>query len=543
MLTSLKSFFLTKSAALALFLAIAGTAVTPSPVLAQDSEPVALGHAGARTFYLSGDSLHILDHDARTWSAHAVPAADTLFHPNGQPAWYSSAVDAEARRIWIWDRSVGPTLTINLDDPSRQQAVWRLSSHVQFDHAGGLDPGTGWPLAFSGYGYYRAKDYILTYDAELQTWVELPVAQGAGVSEDTGAAERAASESTTSTATPAPRMHAVMATAFSDSLIAIVGGTVNEGTDPIPHYSQPAEDTWVLNLASERWTRVPFEPWMECHVRYAAEQTGQLPGSRRTGAAYFWMTELCPLDPEREHLRNSVIEWRPLEGRLRPVASFGRVPEPQKLTMIDVPAAGTGRTALDARSTAVSASTTDSVRVGVLNRKATSDMFGADLIVMSAPIDTSAGWTALAELPEERRVSLIVWMLLGLATVGGGIYFALRAMREKRSATVYAEQERLEIARGRTRTSSALQPHVRLLLESLANVRKENDLIDPDDLLDHFEERYSDLESARAMRNKAYNEVNELAENVVGRPLIERIQREDDRRRYMYRLLMPVRVR
>lgn len=452
---------------------------------------LSLGASGSATWYLRPDSVVGFDFaTGRRWG-RSVPNILSLFATDARPSSNSVAVEPGGNWAWIWDGSVGSVYRLSLQD-SVLLDYSRLSSRTQFKHAGGLHPQTHRPLAFSGYGYYRAKEFLLTFDDSLDTWRELPLLPGRA---------------------PLPRMGGVMVSGWDSAHVAVVGGTVaRPGVHP-PEYTLDVDDVWILNLYSGRWKEVNSPGGLACVVRGTEHKLGHVPVDPTRGVALLYARTGCR---QEELPAQAVLEWNPATGEVK---GLGSIP----LTL----PVGAFLAAMYPSSDSVSTvfwEPRDDTDLGSWRQWRFSAAYGGPNAV--------AGWNPWAWLGP---------LMVVATALGIGLF---RRRRSPAPAEAGEPLVRIECRQG---GSIAVGPvgELRVDLSTSASILcrflSESDdgpgsLLDSDKLEDHFLEHYPDPDSSRVVRNRAIDELNKIAREVLGNDLIVRKRKFDDARRYDYRL-------
>ena len=88
---------------------------------------------------------------------------------NATPGLGTIALEPGGEYAWVWDRSVGSVARIGVGRDTSRTYYFSSSTQSQFDHAAGLHPVSRTPIAFGGYGHYRAKDFLLMFSPQLDS--------------------------------------------------------------------------------------------------------------------------------------------------------------------------------------------------------------------------------------------------------------------------------------------------------------------------------------------------------------------------------------
>ncbi|MEQ9105095.1 MAG: hypothetical protein RIE53_10380 [Rhodothermales bacterium] len=473
--------------------------VLSQPVVPLGTEVTEVGAYRELSLFIAAGDLIIFDSDSRQWTGHDLSIPNGYLSENAHPAWYSSAVNLSTDEIWLWDRSVGATVKVLVSDSLYVDFRPRRSSQTQFEHAGGLNPHTGSPIAFSGYGYYRAKDFVVEFDPELNTWREISVIEGP---------------------TPSPRMGGVSGFGFSDSLFVVVGGKQQVRNSNPPIYSDPVQDAWALDLDRKKWTRLPFEPWLECHIESTARNLGQLPADRARSSLLFLITELCHVPSGNVSLINNVVEWRPADGVLRSIGILDRIPQPQKLAQLHHTVG------------------LDSIRLGFLAKDSSVPFVDWDYTEVRVPRVDDGEWLRLSPPPKTLGKTWVVVSVGLLLLIPFTTYVYKKRRRTKTHISV--KRDSLYVHVDDVTYVNPIPQYVQVVLSVVAEQATDSDQIDVEHLDNMLLQWYPDPESARTMRNKAFTELNDIALRLTGREFILRSRREDDGRRFYYRVVVPV---
>ena len=279
--------------------------------------------SGSRSLILVDDSLWVIDAERlHGWNAGRPDWQDS-FDEKTLPFVNSGAWDAENRVFWLWDFSVGST--IKLSEAGEVLAFSpRRSSHVQYQHAGGLHPLEREPIAYGGYGYYRAKDYLLHYSERSDNWEEVPFA----------------GES------PRERTGALMISGIDTSKVVVAGGYISEEQSHPPAYNVKALEAWSFDFTSGSWAQLPYDSWLTCPLETTQMQMGDVPV--HDGWALLFWPEDCALPFEVEYsVRNAVAMWNPLSGEVRLVGAIEGLPNPYRVAGLFVGEDGVLRVAVN----------------------------------------------------------------------------------------------------------------------------------------------------------------------------------------------------
>lgn len=440
-----------------------------------------LASSGDRSLRLMGDSL---------WLINAV---DLTARNLGRPTWFdafdektlpyvnSGSWDAETDMIWLWDYSVGSTIhmtgTGDLVSFSPRRSSW-----VQFQHAGGLHPIDGTPLAYGGYGYYRAKEFMVNYSPSADNWNEVPFAN----------------------APPPARLNAIMISGIDSTRIVIAGGDVSEAGVYPPANNIAAGDAWSFDFSTMQWQQLPFEEWVLCSMTFTRSQLGDIPV--RDGRALLFSPEYCPFPWSFEPpVRTAILSWEPLTGEASILGSVEDLPNPYRIMGLYLDESGSPQIAVT--------SGTDETYVGPLLRGSIRPL-EANSLRLAAPPRFPAWWWSIA---------LMVALLSAT-----GVQMTRRFVIE-----VDASQGRVVFRKGFTRHITSPSPSVAQLAAAFAT-QPTSRRFSADFVGEHFDALIADPDAARVAKNRALNDLNELSRQIGLGEVVQRVRNSSDKRKFDY---------
>lgn len=449
----------------------------PSASVSAQVRPLA--SSGERTLILISDSLWIIDGATAKARNAGRPTWIDAFEPTTLPNANSGAWDPQENVFWLWDYSVGSTIKLS---PEGEVLAFspRRSSHVQYQHAGGLHPISRTPVAYGGYGYYRTKEFMVSYSPEADTWLEVPYP-----------------------APPQARTNSVMISGLDDRHIVVVGGQVaRPGTFP-PLYNLPADEALAFDFLSSTWRKLRYDPWMMCPVEHTRNNLGDVPTWQ--GKALLLWPEYCALPfATGSPSKISVVTWNPFSGEVALLGSVEDLPSPHRLVALF----------MDETATPV-----------VIVSRGTMDS-GAPLLQRGTIVAQSATLRL-------SRAAGIPWTWLTLLLSASGLAWVVILRSRRVSIQVHVGVGRLTFQKGLHRHSVSPSPSVVQLCAVLAS-RTGGRHIPAEVIGDHFDRMSTDPDAARVAKNRALNDLNELSAGLGFGFVIERVRSSADRRKFDY---------
>jgi hypothetical protein len=127
---------------------------------------------------------------------------------------------------------------------------------------------------------------------------------------------------------------------------------------------------------------------------------------------------------------------------------------------------------------------------------------------------------------------LVLWLLLRRRRVSG-----------QTEVRMGAEAAPVFVRCGHRARSRPLSPNAHRLLAALLHRRiSPGDILPAERLGELFDDLYADPDSARVAKNRAVDELNQLFAQVCGRPVLERVRRTDDARRFDWKVVANLRA-
>jgi hypothetical protein len=466
---------------------------------------VALGGYDGAFWFAHGDTLFAIELPGDSVSIRR-PIGDVLevFEEPYGPRWFSSSIDRATGEVWMWDGTVGPVTRFGL----RADTTWRSFdvnlSRIQGGHGGALHPRTGRPVAFGGYGYYRVNDLLVTFDDRARTWVEMA----------TGGTDR-----------PEARMAAVMVTGWHPTKLALVGGTGRASRDTPSRFDRVMADAWTFDVADSAWARVRIAEPVRCALASGA-QVGDYIVEPASRSVLLFSTYGCPPDPS--HNSGEILRWYPESGGFETVARLGQA--------LPVGFALSGMVL-----------SRDSSRIHVVfSRLVEGDHLArADRQVLS--FERTA---AVLAPPSTGRPPVGPWTMvsIGLLVLAVAVLVLWLLLRRRRvsgqtEVRMGAEAAPVFVRCGHRARSRPLSPNAHRLLAALLHRRiSPGDILPAERLGELFDDLYADPDSARVAKNRAVDELNQLFAQVCGRPVLERVRRTDDARRFDWKVVANLRA-
>jgi hypothetical protein len=466
------------------------------------ADHVALGVYGETAYWLEGASLVGLDLRSGEARSRDLSGAFRVFEPwkanvgvePNPPAWYSSAIDTRRGVLWLWDRSVGATVRVGLaGSDTMAVATPRRSSLTQFDHAGGLHPMTGLPLAYGGFGYHRSVEFAVTYDDLAPTWVEIAYR---------------------GPARPVARLKATMVDGWHPTRVAIVGGIAASGdTTPIA-FDRALSDAWTYDFADSTWTEIDLPPAVRCALGSSAPDLGDVAADPGTHGVLLYRPPSCS-----DHGAGAIIRWFPERGDVQHVGDLpGTAPDAAPLALYYPP---------DSASARMVFWTPEPGRPRSEWRR-----MGIDMPLQSPPAPSS-GWP-LAAAP----------VALGVLLLGAWGWVRRRRRHGDSDILVTLDGvDRITLRQNGDARDRGMSDNARHVIESLADAGvRAGDTVSADQVTRVLDPLYTDPDSLRVARNRAVDEINALFLELFGAELLERVRRSDDARRFDWRVRWTVRM-
>jgi hypothetical protein len=423
--------------------------------------------------------------------------SDSLFAPNTKPASNSGLLTEEY--FWLWDSSIGSI--VRYDREGVAYITAQNPTLTRFSHVAAAHPQSGNPLVFGGYGFYRAKDFFIEFDADLGEWREVPSVVG----EDD----------------PPPSMRGRLLALSDSSTVVFVGGVVSK-TVTMPLYNElNLERAWAFDTVNRRWARLPIDDVLHCLLR---ESTMRLLKDFRGYESVFVgihpKTDLtvCTSAVHPEMETGTVFLWHPASNRYAILETRFEFNTGIRLTAL---------TASD-----------DSLTIHQVGL----DRSGDTPLVMkhqTRALDASITWRML-ELPGEpimppHMLGLLV-LLIGITATGAW------RLRTRKGIWYTAGDTEMRVRNGLTESIEVLPPNAREILTAMAS-KPPGTLIMREDLEKAFDGRAYSMDTLRTVMNRAISAVNDVGEHRLGKEIIQRIPSPEDKRRQVYVLAVPVRLK
>jgi hypothetical protein len=466
---------------------------------------VTLGGYDSALWFVHGDTLFAIELPGDSVSIRR-PVGDVLevFEEPYGPRWSSSSIDGATGEVWMWDGTVGPVARFGLRSDTVQRSFDVYLSRIQGGHGGGLHPRTGRPVAFGGYGYYRVHDLLVTFDDRARTWVEM---------------------ATRGTDRPEARMAAVMVTGWHPTKLALVGGMGQASRDTPSRFDRVMADAWTFDVADSAWARIRIAEPVRCALA-SGPQVGDYIVEPASRSVLLFSAYGCPPDPS--HNSGEILRWYPESGGFETVARLGQA--------LPVGFALSGMVL-----------SRDSSRIHVLlSRLVEGDHLArADRRVLSFERTAASLAPPATDKPPVGPWTVIPIGLLVLAVAALVLWLLLRRRGVHGLAEVRmgAEGAPVLVRCGRRARSRPLSPNAHRLLAALLLLHvAPGDILPAERLGELFDELYADPDSARVAKNRAVDELNQLFAQVCGRPLLERVRRTDDARRFDWKVVADLRA-
>jgi hypothetical protein len=466
------------------------------------ADHVALGVYGETAYWLEGASLVGLDLRSGEARSRDLSDAFRVFEPwkaslgldPNPPTWYSSAIDTRRGVLWLWDRSVGATVLVGLTgSDTLVVATPRRSSLTQFDHAGGLHPMTGRPLAYGGFGYHRSVEFAVTYDDLAPTWVEI--------------AYRGPDR-------PVARLGATMVDGWHPTRVAIVGGIAASDDTPPITYDRALSDAWTYDFADSTWSEIDLPPAVRCALGSSASLLGDVAADPGTHGVLLYRPPSCS-----DNGAGAILRWIPDLGDVQHVGDLPRTaPDAAPLALYYPPDSASARMVLW---------TPEPGRPRSERRLLSVDM------PLPPPPAPGSGWPVAA-------APVAVGILL-LGTWGW-----VRRRRRNGDGEILVTLDgvdRITLRRNGDARERGMSENARHVLQSLADAGvRAGDTVSADQVTQILDPLYTDPDSLRVARNRAVDEINALFREEFGVVLLERVRRSDDARRFDWRVRWTVRL-
>ena len=440
-----------------------------------------LASSGERSVLLVNDSLWVIDTMALTAHNAGRPEWLDAFDITTLPSTNSGAWDEENEVFWLWDNSVGATIRLSSSGETIS-FIPRRSSHVQYEHAGGLHPIDRVPIAYSGYGYYRTKEFMVSFSPEADTWVEVPYIGPM----------------------PDPRMGAIMISGFESPHVLVTGGRKAERDTYPPVYNLETEDAWEFDFETLEWNALPFEPWLTCGLRFTRGLLGDVPVQGEETLIFF--PDQCSMPFETDfQVSNGIVSWNAFTGEVRLLGMVENLPTPFRLVGLYLDAVGLP---------VVTVSNTEPDTW-------VASLFHPDI----RPIEASV---IRMQVPKERS---LIWIFPVIVVLLGGIVW----LWVYRRVTVTVDSDRGVLVFKRGLTSHVTTPSPSVIQLALAFASSSSKSRFPGDLVsDHFDSLIADPDASRVAKNRALNDINELSESLGLGALIDRKRNSADKRKFDY---------
>ena len=423
--------------------------------------------------------------------------SDSLFAPNTKPTSNSGLLTEEY--FWLWDSSIGSIVRYDREGVAHITA--QNPTLTRFSHVATAHPQGGNPLVFGGYGFYRAKDFFIEFDTDLGEWREVPSVVG---DDD-----------------PPPSMRGRLLALGDSSAVVYAGGVVSK-TETMPLYNElDLERAWAFDTVKGSWSRLPIDDVLHCLLR---ESTMRLLKDFRGHESVFvgihpkTDVTVCTSAVHPEMETGAVFLWHPASNRYAILETRFEFNAGIRLTAL---------TASDDSLTIHQVGLDGSGNIPLMMKHQTK------------ALDASIAWRTL-ELAEEPIVPPHILgalaLLLGITATGAW------RLRTRKGIWYTAGDTEMRVRNGLTESIEVLPPNAREILTAMAS-KPPGTLIMREDLEKAFDGHAYSMDTLRTVMNRAISAINDVGEHRLGKEIIQRIPSPEDKRRQVYVLTVPVRLK
>ena len=440
-------------------------------------------------FLARGDSLYRVDMKQGEALPFAAMPDASFFLSNTKPGPHASIISDST--LWMWDNGIGSTFSYELS--GAMAAYPQYPSRTRYSHASTTRPDTGEPLVFGGYGYYRAKDFFIYFDTELQQWRELAYELGPH--------------------DPKGQIGSSLLNVGNGRDIYLVQGLTSKEVSP-RYYDQQTEPlALVFDFDRRAWRNTRMNLEVACLISTHAKRKQV----RFRDAGITFAGVLRPVTPacvrliqEREDLSDmSLIFWQPEAGLWAIQPADTPLPSSMYIAGFQFDDSTATNILLD---------------VGRLN--------GPSIDVRSYPISDSLVWQPLPKL--ERASIPWHWVWVGVFAVGLSFLFVWTVWF-RRYVYLVADEDLLLIRRGSLLMRVSLVPNATLLLAYLME-QPSGAWLNRTHIETPFAAMAYAEDALRTTINRAISSINDIGISEIGEELIERRPSSSDKRKQEYRL-------
>lgn len=307
-------------------------------------------------------------------------------------------------------------------------------------------------------------------------------------------------------------MSPALVTGWHPTKVVLVGGTGPESDELPARFNRPIDDAWIFDFADSTWAPVDLPEPVRCAVQGTRITTDPIV-EPESHSVIVYASFGCPPDPS--HDTGLVLRWFPESGHFDTAAALGQA-IPVGLAFIGL------------------VRDRDRGRFHLLFADPRSD---DALVRMARQVITVENMTGAATAVEQTSIPAGTWALLLALAVPLAVLLWLVARRRNGNGAVSVEiadeGAPITLRCGRRARSQPLSPNSHRLLAALLEMRpSRGNVISSDELFALFDDLYGDPDSSRVAKNRAVDEVNALFKTVCRRPLLIRVRRKDDARRF-----------